>query len=71
MAASARLHCGGQLLQAHFLAHAVHASSHTPGSWCQTLPWVSDGTGQIALLRLVSSLGPLMTRVRRKPYIQF
>ena len=28
-----------------YLAHAVHVSSHTPGSWCPTLLWVSDGTG--------------------------
>ena len=37
--------CGRQ----RFSAHAVHASSHTPGSWCPTLLWVSDGTGQATL----------------------
>ena len=45
----------------------VYASSHTPGSWWPTLLWVSDGTGQITLLRLVSSFGPLM-RVEKTPY---
>ena len=60
---SARLYCGGQLLQATLPGLCVHASSHTPGSWCPTLLWVSDGTGQRTLLRLASSLGPLTTRV--------
>ena len=55
----------GSCCRQRFLAHAVHASSHTPGSWFPTLLWVSDGTGQITLLRLVSRLGLLMTRVWR------
>ena len=45
----------GSCCRQRFLAHAVHASSHTPGSWCPALLWVSDGTGLITLLRLVSS----------------
>ena len=61
----------GSCSRPRYLAHAVHASSHTPGSWCLTLLWVSDGTGQITLLRLVSSLGPLMTRVWKKRHAQF
>ena len=58
----------GSCCRQRFLAHAVHALSHTPGSWCPTLLWVSDGTGPITLLRLVSSLGPLMTSVEKTPY---
>ena len=30
----------------------MHASSHTPGSWCPTLLRVSDGTGLTTLLRV-------------------
>ena len=61
----------GSCCRQRYLASAVHASSHTPGSWCPTLLWVSDGTGQITLLRLVSSFGPLMTRVWKKRHVQF
>ena len=68
MAASARLYCGGQLLQATFSSPCRACLVSHP--W-QLVLWVMDGTGQITLLRLVSSLGPLMTRVWRKRHIQF
>ena len=59
----------GSCCEQPYLAHAVHATSHSTGSWCSTLLWVSDGKGQITLLRLVSSLGPLITRVwKKRPY---
>ena len=61
----------GSCCRQRYLAHAVHASSHIPGSWCLTLLWVSDRTGQIPLLRLVLNLGPLMTRVWKNAIFSF
>ena len=70
MTASACLYCGGQFLQATFLAHFVHASSHTPGSWCPTLLCLGlgrDGANNLASSRLESwALDD--TSVKKTPY---
>ena len=58
----------GSCCRQRYLVYAVHASSHTAGSWCPTLLWVSDGTGQITLLRLDSNLGPIQFYTAQLPF---